>query len=154
VYIEKKETVLKKEVISDDLVPTTRRVIRTARFVRPRVRIAYVEPRRIVTHNQSTSSAATSRVITIEKTVEKPIVVERPVMVDRPVDRVIEKPVYIPTPVYRDRVIEKPVFIERRIDRPVIIDRPVMIDRAVVDERPVIIEKRESRHGLLHLGVF
>jgi hypothetical protein len=84
-----------------------------------------------------------SNTTTIERTVEKPIVIEKPVMIDRPVDRVVtvEKPVMI------DRVVEKPVVIDRYIDNPVLMDRvierPVLMDNTCTQyTKPVVIEKR------------
>lgn len=150
VYTERSETVTKREVINENSPIVNRIVRRPVHIIRPRTHVVYSAPRRTYVSNNQISS----KVTTITKTIEKPIVVERPVMIDRPIDRVIERPVYIDrmveTPVYRDRVIEKPVVIEKRIDRPVVIDRPVMVPGPA----PVIIEKRNERHGLLHLGLF
>lgn len=77
---------------------------------------------------------------TIERTIEKPVVVERPVLIDRPVDRIIERPV--------ERIIEKPVIIEKQVPvmQPVVIQKPVVIDR------PVVIERKKKKH-LLNLKV-
>lgn len=79
---------------------------------------------------------------TIERTIEKPVVVERPVLIDRPVDRIIERPV--------DRIIEKPVIIERQVP----VAQPVMIEKQipVIINKPVVIEKKKNRH-LLNLKV-
>lgn len=87
----------------------------------------------------------------VERRVEVPVdrvvdrVVERVVRV--PVDRIVEKPVYVDRPVDRpvDRIVEK--IVERRVEVPVerivekIVEKPVYIDRPV--DRPVdrIIEK-------------
>lgn len=77
-------------------------------------------------------------VTTVERTIEKPIIVERPVLIDRPVE--VEKQVFIDRPV--DRIIEKPVIIEHQVP---VASPPVIIDR------PVIIEKKKKH--LLNLGV-
>ncbi|MBX9720371.1 MAG: hypothetical protein K2X81_03155, partial [Candidatus Obscuribacterales bacterium] len=73
-----------------------------------------------------------SSVTTVEKTVEKPIIVEKPVIQN--VERFIEKPVLI------NRVVEKPVYVDRMVDRPVFIDRDVTVSRPVVIERRVSVD--------------
>ena len=108
--------------------------------------------RRIARAHTACSNKVISSSSTIERTIEKPIVVERPVIVER--NRTVERPVYI------DRVVEKPVVVERRVvsnpvviqrtvSRPVVIQRPVLMERTI--QQPVIIEKRK-RH-LLNLHV-
>lgn len=87
----------------------------------------------------------------VERRVEVPVdrVVERVVekVVRVPVERIVDRPVYVDRPVDRpvDRVVEK--IVERRVEVPVerivekIVEKPVYIDRPV--DRPVdrIIEK-------------
>lgn len=98
--------------------------------------------KRAVARRAVSSPKVFRAVKTIERTVEKPVVVERPVLIDRPVDRIIERPV--------DRIIEKPVIIEKQVP----VAQPVMIEKQVpvIINKPVVIEKKKNRH-LLNLKV-
>lgn len=98
--------------------------------------------KRAVARRAVSSPKVFRAVKTIERTIEKPVVVERPVLIDRPVDRIIERPV--------DRIIEKPVIVERQVP----VAQPVMIEKQVpvIINKPVVIEKKKNRH-LLNLKV-
>lgn len=104
------------------------------RSARPRRRIISHAP--AVRSTSRTASSNKSTFTSIEKTVEKPIVIEKPVVIDRPVE----------TPVYIDHTVEKPVFIERQVEKPVIME-----NKAV--ESPVVIQKKGSHH-LLNVKLF
>jgi hypothetical protein len=114
-------------------------------------KVAFKPAKHYRSHRVAHVKYAKPRVIssntTIERTVEKPIVVERPVVIER--NRMIERPVYT------DRIIEKPVVIERRVvSRPVVIQkeisRPVIMERRVI-EQPVLIEKHKRHLLNLHI---
>ena len=97
--------------------------------------------------NISVAPRVSQSVRTIERTIEKPIVVERPVLIDRPVDRIIQRPV--------DRIIERPVIIEKQVPvvQPVIIQKPVVIQKPVIVDRHIVIEKKKKKKHLLNFGV-
>lgn len=143
VLIESKTKTTEREIIRErmDMGGNTIKQVR----VRTHPVMHYVAPLR-----------RSDTVTTIEKTVEKPIVVERPVVVEK----TVEKPVYIDRtiekPVYIDRMVEKPVYIDRRVETPVYIDRtiekPVLIEKQVTVEKPVVVYK--DRHHLFHVNVF
>jgi hypothetical protein len=158
------KTTVEKTVIRDRAMAPATRVIVKRVLVRARPR-----PMRIVSMPATKHFYFKTR--TIQRTVEKPVVVERPVFIDRPVDRIIEKPVYInhtiETPVYRDRIVEKPVYIEKQIERPVMVEKPIVVERRVL-ERPVVVERqctqpvvierpvviKKDRHHLFNLKLF
>lgn len=146
-YADSRPVVIEKPVVLENTTKTVEREVVRERVPYFVTRHSASHARRSVAylhHNTmkvSKPSRNYSSVTTIEKTIEKPIVVERPVIQN--VDRVVEKPVYI------NRVVEKPVYVDRMIDRPVFIDRtvsrPVVIERRVDVTNPLLVPRRLIR---------
>jgi len=144
VTVEKPVVIEKSEKTHEKMVIT--QTIRQRPLITAKRRVLASKP--IMRHRTAHILASGNRTFykerTIERTIEKPVLVEKPVFIDRPVDRVVEKPVYI------DRVVEKPVMIEQQAEKPVMIEKPVVIERQV--EQPVLIERRH--HHLLNMSIF
>lgn len=85
---------------------------------KPATRVVYVDR---VVEKPVYIDRPVERPVIVEKIVEKPVdrVVEKKVYVDRPVDRVVERIVKVPV----ERIIEKPVYVDRVVERPVYVER-------------------------------
>jgi hypothetical protein len=153
VYIENMEKTVEKEIIRERVGSAGKSATKSV-IVRKAARKALPAP---------AGNRIISRLSTVEKTIERPVVVEKPVIVEKPVyvDRVVETPVYrdriVEKPVYIDRTVEKPVYIDRTVEKPVYIEKSVEVEKPVVIEKPVVVEKKvviyKRPHHLFHLGI-
>ncbi|MDZ7880587.1 MAG: OmpA family protein [Saprospiraceae bacterium] len=99
----------------------------------------------------------------VVKVVEKQVIVEKPVIQIQTVEKIVEKPVIVEKLVEKqvivekpviqvqtvEKIVEKPVIVEKLVEKQVIVEKPVIqvqtiekvVEKPVVAEKPMVAEK-------------